>query len=227
MKLMKMKELSQLSDTPKSTILYYIKEGLLPEPRKVKANLSLYDETYVERIRFIKYLQINLGASIEQIKDLIKKDSFDFSEAFKATIETIEMLTSPANDAEYDENRLCLSSGLDCDDLDRYVSMGAISKRGGHFGVKEMEIADILKRLENIEGAKRVLTAYLECARHLGELEADLAVKVMHDADADSNDTARTLLDATLILKPYIMNMTLVRKYLETEKGAKNGHTAS
>ena len=42
--MLKMNELVKRSNTPKSTILYYLKEGLLPEPMKDKPNFHLYDE---------------------------------------------------------------------------------------------------------------------------------------------------------------------------------------
>jgi len=60
--MLKMNDLSKLTNTPKSTILYYIKEGLLPEPFKDKPNFHLYDEGNIQLIEFIKYLQnaINL-----------------------------------------------------------------------------------------------------------------------------------------------------------------------
>ncbi len=42
--MLKMNDLVKLSQTPKSTVLYYVKEGLLPEPVKDKPNFHLYDE---------------------------------------------------------------------------------------------------------------------------------------------------------------------------------------
>ena len=68
--MLKMNDLVKFSQTPKSTILYYVKEGLLPEPVKDKPNFHLYDERCVALLAFIKYLQTNFNASISQIKDL-------------------------------------------------------------------------------------------------------------------------------------------------------------
>ena len=68
----KMSELVAKTNVPKSTILYYIKEGLLPEPIKVKANVHKYSDEHVELIRYIKYMQETMGSSIEQIKLVLK-----------------------------------------------------------------------------------------------------------------------------------------------------------
>jgi len=53
---LKMKDLIAKSGESKSTILYYIKEGLLPQPQKPKPNVHLYDEVCIDIIKFIKYL---------------------------------------------------------------------------------------------------------------------------------------------------------------------------
>ncbi|VEH65298.1 Cd(II)/Pb(II)-responsive transcriptional regulator [Rodentibacter pneumotropicus] len=68
--MLKMNDLVKLSQTPKSTVLYYVKEGLLPEPLKDKPNFHLYDDRCVGLLEFIKYLQTNFNASISQIKQL-------------------------------------------------------------------------------------------------------------------------------------------------------------
>ncbi len=74
----KMAELTKLSNTSKSTILYYLKEGLLPEPKKPKPNVHLYDDDSVATIEFIKYLQEHLNYSITEIKSIIDDNNIDF-----------------------------------------------------------------------------------------------------------------------------------------------------
>jgi len=74
----KMAELTKLSNTSKSTILYYLKEGLLPEPQKPKPNVHLYDDNSITTIEFIKYLQNHLNYSITEIKSIIDDNNIDF-----------------------------------------------------------------------------------------------------------------------------------------------------
>ena len=90
--MLKMNELIQKSDTPKSTILYYVKEGLLPEPEKPKPNLYLYEEKCVQIIEFIKYLQINFNSSIAQIKALFSHPSFDMNNPYETLFKTLELI---------------------------------------------------------------------------------------------------------------------------------------
>ena len=62
----------------KSTILFYVKEGLLPEPEKPKPNLHLYDERCVNIVKFIKYLQSQFSYSIAQIQTIFQENEFNF-----------------------------------------------------------------------------------------------------------------------------------------------------
>ena len=80
--MLKMNDLSKLTNTPKSTILYYIKEGLLPEPFKDKPNFHLYDEGNIQLIEFIKYLQTNFNSSISQILALFSHPYFVIINAY-------------------------------------------------------------------------------------------------------------------------------------------------
>ena len=49
----KISELVANTDVPKSTILYYIKEGLLPQAHKIKSNVHRYSSEHVELIGYI------------------------------------------------------------------------------------------------------------------------------------------------------------------------------
>ncbi|MCF6206199.1 MAG: MerR family transcriptional regulator [Sulfurovum sp.] len=64
----KISELVAKSGIPKSTILYYIREGLLPEAKKLKSNVHRYSDEHLELIKYIKYMKEHLGSSNEQIK---------------------------------------------------------------------------------------------------------------------------------------------------------------
>jgi len=69
---MKIRDLVQLTRVSKETVHYYIREGLLPKPRKRGRNIADYDESYVERIRVIKELQDNYFLPLSVIKNILK-----------------------------------------------------------------------------------------------------------------------------------------------------------
>ena len=50
---MKIRDLVQRTRVSKETVHYYIREGLLPKPRKRGRNIAGYNDSYVEDIRLI------------------------------------------------------------------------------------------------------------------------------------------------------------------------------
>ncbi len=70
-KKLKMAELVKRTGVRKSTILYYVKEGLLPSPEKTSHNMAYYDASSIERIKAIKSLQ-NRYYPLSRIKEFLK-----------------------------------------------------------------------------------------------------------------------------------------------------------
>jgi Cd(II)/Pb(II)-responsive transcriptional regulator len=51
---MKIGELARLANCTTDTIRFYEKEGLLPEADRTEANYRSYNESYIDRLRFIR-----------------------------------------------------------------------------------------------------------------------------------------------------------------------------
>lgn len=66
-----MNELTAATGVPKSTILYYLSQGLLPEPRRTSRNMARYDPVCVERIQLIRQIQERHRLTIAEIKDCL------------------------------------------------------------------------------------------------------------------------------------------------------------
>ena len=69
---MKIGELVKQTQVSKETIHYYVREGLLPRPRKLGKNVAEYKASYVERIRLIKELQDHCFLPLSVIKRILK-----------------------------------------------------------------------------------------------------------------------------------------------------------
>lgn len=69
---MKIGELVQRTKVTKETVHYYIREGLLPKPRKRGRNIADYDNAYIERIQMIKELQDRYFLPLAIIKNILK-----------------------------------------------------------------------------------------------------------------------------------------------------------
>jgi DNA-binding transcriptional MerR regulator len=68
----KIRDLVRRTNVSKETVHYYIREGLLPKPRKRGRNIADYDEAFVDRISLIKELQDNYFLPLSVIKNILK-----------------------------------------------------------------------------------------------------------------------------------------------------------
>lgn len=75
MKRLKMKELERATGVGRESIRFYIREGLLPQPDRLGRNVALYDESFIERIRFIKELQQKRYLPLNVIKAIVAADA--------------------------------------------------------------------------------------------------------------------------------------------------------
>jgi DNA-binding transcriptional MerR regulator len=68
---LRMRELAEATGLPKSTILHYIAQGLLPEPVRTGRNTAIYDPASVERAKYIKTIQGTYSFPLDKIKKLL------------------------------------------------------------------------------------------------------------------------------------------------------------
>jgi DNA-binding transcriptional MerR regulator len=72
---LKMSELAAATGVPKSTVLYYLGQGLLPEPSKTSPNMAYYDPACVERIRLIQQMRARHRLTLSEIKRCLEDKS--------------------------------------------------------------------------------------------------------------------------------------------------------
>jgi len=70
---MKISELAKVSGVPVSTIRYYIREGLLPQPLRTGKTRAYYSSDHLKGIEFIKKRQAAGNKSLEAIREEIGK----------------------------------------------------------------------------------------------------------------------------------------------------------
>jgi DNA-binding transcriptional MerR regulator len=68
---LKMKDLERATGVGRETIRFYIREGLLPEPRRPGRNVAWYDASFVERVGLIKELQQKRFLPLHAIKTIL------------------------------------------------------------------------------------------------------------------------------------------------------------
>jgi DNA-binding transcriptional MerR regulator len=97
----KISELVALTNVPKSTILYYIREGLLPEAKKIKSNVHRYNNEHVELIEYIKYMKNDMGSSNEQIKNALQHKNQSLSSSLSMLAPLMQTLSGIQPEAKH------------------------------------------------------------------------------------------------------------------------------
>jgi AcrR family transcriptional regulator len=80
-------ELVSLTDVPPATIHYYLRQGLLPQPKRVAANRFVYDERHVQALRLVRMLREQRGLPLPMIRRIMPELSrLEAEEAFRPEI---------------------------------------------------------------------------------------------------------------------------------------------
>ena len=210
---LKMKELMLQTGESKSTILYYVKEGLLPEPFKPKPNVHLYDESCVQILRFIKYLQHNFSYSIAEIQSIFKDNHFDFDGSFETMVRSLELISGGRANSWYNKEDFLEYAEIDEQTLKSYQEKGYLFKREKGFSTKELEIAEILERAKALGLDFTLLDDYVTDAKVLAQKENHVGALLLKNADETHNRRYELLFDLILKLKPYLFNMHTVQAH--------------
>jgi len=207
---LKMKELMARSEESKSTILFYIKAGLLPAPQKPKPNLHLYDESCLQRLKFIKYLQHNFSYTIEEIASIFQTNQFEFDGSFEAMVNSLELISGGRDTQWYSHEAFLEVVGIDAEQLAHYEQRGYLFARAKGYSSKEVEIVQILQHAQRSGLGLELFDAYVQSAKALATLENRVGSELLASAEHTHNARYELLFDVILKLKPYLFNMHTV-----------------
>ena len=183
---MRMAELSRRSGVSRETIHFYLREGLLPPPRKVGRNMAWYDDSHVETLALIKRLQHEKFLPLSVIKKVLRggevwggvRDLELAAEVFRS---------SAAADRgggalrPVDREEFCKATGLSGEDAAALEADGlAGPDEAGAYGANEQATAEVFKGLLAAglasADARRHMTL---CASHIRALVAEEAQAFM------------------------------------------------
>ena len=189
---LRMNELVNTTGVPKSTILHYLHQGLLPEPTRTSPNMAYYDPRCVDRIRFIQHLQDAHRLTLAEIKEMIESRGHEAD--FSAQLQLHDIIFGKSRDDRLvDRKGFCSATGLSPDQVqglvdakllrphmeDKFdpddVRMGAMYGRGLGFGLK---IED--------------MTYYVELGEKIVDHEMALRGRMTHHLSYEE-DAARTM----------------------------------
>lgn len=208
-----MKHLMEQTGESKSTILFYVKEGLLPEPEKPKPNLHLYDESCINIIKFIKYLQNQFSYSIAQIQAIFKENKFNFSDDFSMMLRSLQTMSGSSDGKWYNDDDFLELSELSQKELDDYLKRGLLFRQKQGFSTQELKLVEVFRRAKTLGLDEGLFDAYVKSARELAKIEYTLGSAMLEHDKSLNNEHYELLFDSILTLKPYIFNMHTMQEH--------------
>lgn len=205
----KISELVELTHVPKSTILYYIKEGLLPEAQKLKSNVHRYNEEHVELIKYIKYMQQEMGSSIEQIKGILQHKNQSMASSFSMLAPLMETLSGiPATATHYTKQEFIDYFDVESMLLEQLLSDGILVPTSkDDFTDKEASIIRLVEDYLEIGLDYTLLKTYVDQAKAMADLERQLQKQLCKKRTDDNFSTLWKIMFETLFnAKSYLFS---------------------
>ncbi|WP_455757221.1 MerR family transcriptional regulator [Sulfurimonas sp.] len=205
----KISELVALTDVPKSTILYYIKEGLLPEAKKLKSNVHRYSDEHIELIKYIKYMKQEMGSSNEQIKTALENKNQSFSSSFSMLAPLMQTLSAIPKDAKhFTKKEFIQYYDIDESLLEELLIDGIlVPLNNNDFTEKEASILRLIENFNEVGVEYEIIKKYVNHARELSILEHEIQTKLCSVRSDENFSTLWKIMFGTLLnAKEYLFN---------------------
>jgi len=205
----KISELVALTDVPKSTILYYIREGLLPEAKKLKSNVHRYNDEHIELIKYIKYMQQEMGSSNEQIKAALQQKNQSLSSSYSMLAPLMQTLSDiPAGTKHYTKAEFIEHYGFESELLEQLLEDGILVPIGDDdFTDKEASIIRLIEKFQEVGVECSVIKEYVHHAKSLSEIEHQIQLKLCSvRSDENFSTLWKIMLETLFNAKKYIFS---------------------
>ncbi len=217
----KISEVVAKTHVPKSTILYYIREGLLPEAKKLKSNVHRYSDEHIELIAYIKYMKEEIGSSNEQIKFALQNPNQSFSSSatmLKPLMHTLSAIPSDARHftkkefIEYFDVEATLLEILLEDGIVLPVSEDDYTDR-------ESSIIKLVAYFKEVGIDYSILKAYVHHAKALSELEYQMQTQLCSARNDQNFSTLwKIMFESLFNAKTYLFNRNTYKVLINAVK---------
>ncbi len=205
----KISELVSKTNVPKSTILYYIREGLLPEAKKIKSNVHRYSDEHLELIKYILYMKEEIGSSNEQIKYALQNKNQSLSSSFKMLEPLMHTLSGiPVNTEHYTKEEFLAKFKVDQTLVEQLLKDEILMPIDeDDYTEKEASIVKLVQHFKEVGIEYELLKSYVTHAKALSKLEHQMQLQLC-DTRNDGNFSTlwKIMFDTLFNAKEYIFN---------------------
>ena len=207
-----MKELAEATGLPKSAILHYVAQGLLPEPIRTGPNMAYYNPVCIERIRFIRTIQSKYAFPLSKIKHLLARKDEGIDVA--PLLELNETVFMSGKGRCLDKGAFCDTTGLTPAQVKALMDNGLLLPlEKGRFDEQDMTIGRIYARGLSLGIKVSDLTFYAVTAKQIVDEEMSLRRRfTVHLPDDQDAGLTRKLVQAARATRSYVIDRTFQKR---------------
>lgn len=228
---LKIGEIAKKSGVPPSTIRYYVRQGLLPEPDKVNKSMAYYDEGCIEKIQAIRHFQETKYFPLSVIRNILRRMDEGMSLEEAEAIEDVVFGTqADATDILVDRKEFLKHTGLTSEELQEAVKIGLLmpylqEKGRTSYNLEDIRFGrDVLKRIIDFGQDIQEMKFYVELGNEIVNQEIKLRRKAVQGKSTQENIKITTEISKMAdFLRSYIMKRLFQRRVQATiQKSLKN-----
>jgi DNA-binding transcriptional MerR regulator len=209
------------TNVPKSTILYYIREGLLPEAKKIKSNVHRYNDEHLELIKYIKYMQNEIGSTNEQIKAALQNKNSSISSSFTMLAPLMQtLLNIPAGTTHYTKDQFINFYDFDINLVNKLLEDGILLPiNENDYTEKEASIIRMIENFNDVGIDYDLIKSYVSHAKELAKIEQKMQTKLCDVRDDENFSTLwKIMFDTLFNAKDYIFSRYTYKTLYKTIK---------
>lgn len=203
---LRMRDLTEATGLPKSAILHYLAQGLLPEPVRTGPNMAYYDPVCVERIKFIKAMQNSYSFPLSKIKHLLEQK--DQGRNIHPLIELSEAIFGDEEGPLLNEKEFCQATGLSHDEVQTLTETGILLPlEPGIFNHRDINAGRMYARGIALGATPADLAFYARAAQEIVDGEMRLRQKLTgHLPEDEDAERTKGLAEAAKGVRNYVID---------------------
>ena len=215
---LRMKELVEKTGVPKSTILHYLNQGLLPEPQKTSPNMAYYDPACVGRIQYIQHLQRRHRLSLSEIKQMLTQKGPDLDFSIFNELDTI--IFGQMQDTQLlNASDFCATTGLSRQQLkDLLEAKLLLPLREDHFDPQDIGMGKMFATVSAFGLSSEDMTEYVTLCEKIVDHEMAIRKRLTHHLPYDE-DAALTI---DLVKSARMMRVYIIDRLFQSRVAAMN-----
>jgi DNA-binding transcriptional MerR regulator len=209
---LRMKELSEATGLPRSAILHYIAQGLLPEPTRTGPNMAYYSPECIERIKFIKDAQSKYAIPLSKIRVLLSQK--DQGKDVASLMELNEAVFENGGGPSLDEEAFYAATGLNPGQVKELMDNGLLLPlEKNRFNRQDVAIGKIYTQGLALGIKVSDMAFYAASAKQIVDEEMRLRRRfTAHLPDDQDAGLTQKLVQAARATRNYVIDRTFQRR---------------